>query len=769
MLGVFLTYGLMASTHADLISTGAGAYATSPRGIDQAPPAAKHQTAAMANQAAPTNQWYSSILFSDHPEAIFAQPLAVKFSTTGFELSRPLKTVIPTERRDVEIHYPHLAALTLKPTAFKLGTAKLAQRGDWSVKVSQAPEINPEKNDFQVTLAHGSPFASIDISPGDLQLSLPANTPWQRIDDGHDPEVLALQVLGANYAVFLPPGGHWENTNPRDWIAHLPADKGFAAAAALPDEVGSGSVSPHQLQAVLSTFKAHAFAFIADTRVDWHYEPKTSQVSTQFNATLREGIPLLGLYPHQWFNNPKVSQSLEDTGMSYQTLRGKIRLLAAKGFATETTYTGFVPYWPGVNNTVKAGEKTYELNELLNKDIAKARPMMLEIGTGPYWQGKGLQRITQLMNVAEQQGDLAGRDKLMKLLKERVQKWFSAQDSKNYFVYDKGLGTVVAYPEEYFAVQQMNDHHFHYGYWIRAMADIALRDPAWASDDQWGGMVNLLIKDIATAERGRADFPFLRNFDPYEGHSWASGVGLGPFGNNQESSSEAVNAWAGLIQWAEVKANPRLRDLGVYLYATEVNAINHYWFDIHHQVFAPEYKNAEVSMLFGGKYAHNTWWIDEPRQIHGINLLPITTASNYLATDPSFVNRNLSALVPEMKIYADRGKHAQPEDIWQDIFAEYQAYVDPQAGLARWDRWGSFELGDTRSHALHLMQWLQEHGTPDLSVTADTPLFSVFRLANGQKTHLAYNASSSPLRVHFSDGMVLEVPAHELKSRVEKP
>ena len=24
----------------------------------------------------------------------------------------------------------------------------------------------------------------------------------------------------------------------------------------------------------------------------------------------------------------------------------------------------------------------------------------------------------------------------------------------------------------------MNDHHFHFGYWIRAMADIALRDPA---------------------------------------------------------------------------------------------------------------------------------------------------------------------------------------------------------------------------------------------------------------------------------------------------
>ena len=29
-------------------------------------------------------------------------------------------------------------------------------------------------------------------------------------------------------------------------------------------------------------------------------------------------------------------------------------------------------------------------------------------------------------------------------------------------------------------------------------------------------MVNLIARDIATSERGRDDFPFVRNFDPYE-------------------------------------------------------------------------------------------------------------------------------------------------------------------------------------------------------------------------------------------------------------
>jgi len=112
-------------------------------------------------------------------------------------------------------------------------------------------------------------------------------------------------------------------------------------------------------------------------------------------------------------------------------------------------------------------------------------------------------------------------------------------------------------------------------------------------------MVDLLVADIATAKRGGADFPFVRNFDHYEGHSWASGIGLGPFGNNQESSSEAINAWAGLILWAQVNGDTALRDLGVYLYTTEIESINHYWFDIHHLVFPSEYQNVETSMLFG--------------------------------------------------------------------------------------------------------------------------------------------------------------------------
>ena len=321
------------------------------------------------------------------------------------------------------------------------------------------------------------------------------------------------------------------------------------------------------------------------------------------------------------------------------------------------------------------------------------------------------------------------------------------------------------YPDEFFAVTEINDHHFWYGYWIRVAAEIALRDPAWIAKDKWGGMIELLIADIATTERGRADFPFLRNWDAYESHTWANGIGVGEFGNNNESSSEAINAWAGLILWGEVTGNKALRDLGVYLYTSEIEAIHHYWFDIHGLVFAPEYKNVEVSLVFGGKYQHNTWWTDDPRQIKGINLLPVTTAHTYLGRDPAYVKRNLGTLPAETALWNRSRKKPSPpppKDIWQDIFAKYLALADPAVALKTWERWGSVELGASRSYTLHLMLSLEAMGTPDFGVTADTPLHAVFKRADGGRTYLAFNARKTPIAVKFSDGQTLTVAPGQL-------
>lgn len=729
---------------AEPVRLGASTYFLAPKGTDPVAPPAPWRSGAAKQQAVPTNQWYSSLVFGGQREPIHAQPLSMVPIEGGLEVALPRKQVAPTERRDVEIHYPHREPVIVTAAGFKAGRAHLDKISDWAIDMtwSEGPHL------LRATVAHGGPYVQFRVSYGDLQLRLPAGS--QAAPSKEDSRILEITSPSAEWAAYGPTGVRWEVQPTGEWVARIPAGRGYLALAALPDRTAS-------TRALLAR---HAYAFIDDTRVTWSVDRTKAQVETRFamRTTALEGPDvgaLMALYPHHWHRNGLVEGRL---GPAYDTVRGPLKLLAASEFRTLARYPGFVPHWPAVSDPAQSKQ----IQELSRADLRNARRMMLEIGNGPYWQGKGLQRIAKLMDVVEAQGDREAATQLLKLLQGRIEAWFSGESRKTYFHLDRAIGSVLAHPEEYFSIEQMNDHHFHYGYWIRTVAELALRDPAWASRERWGGLVDLLVADIATAERGRSDFPFLRTFDPYEGHSWASGTSMGGWGNNQESSSEAVNAWAGLILWGELQGDEKLRDLGIWLYTSEIQAIRTYWFDAQRLVFPPEYPHVETSMVFGGKYAHNTWWTDEPRQIKGINLLPITTASTYLGDDPAYIRRNLGTLENDTKVFASRGKRADPPDIWQDLFAKYLALADPAAALSQWNRWGAVELGDTRTHTLHWMASLKEMGTPDLKVSADTAFFAVFRRADGQRTYLAYHPGNQARTVTFSDGQVLQVEPRRL-------
>jgi endoglucanase Acf2 len=733
------------------VQLGAATYFLSPKSGDKAVPAAPFRTEAMLQRAAPTNQWYSTLIFDPKPEALFVQPITVKTTSAGLEFALPTKEAVTSVRQDVEIQYPHRNPLLISPVAFEPGKAKLAGSDDWSIDISFANGAD----DMRTTVVRGHPYASIRLTRGDLRVRLPAA--GQRLHEQADARVLALQVGGKNYALFGPTGVKWEAVSPTEWIARMPNGAGYASVAALTDDKAD----------TLALFTRHAYAFIKQTRVEWRYDEAASRVESTFKTTTQvmegpDNGPLLGLYPHQWFRNASVEGKL---GPAFDTVRGKLRLLAAPEFKTSATYNGFVPFWPAVAAPPPHAELKDELKDLMKKDLSGAGRELQREGRSAYWAGKGLQRTLKLAELFEQQGDLASRDRLLDLLKKRAEEWLGGNSSRGYLQYDKALGVLSMYPEEFFAVTEINDHHFWYGYWIRAAAEVALRDPAWIEKDRWGGIIELMLADIATTERGRSDFPFLRNWDAYESHTWANGVGKGEFGNNNESSSESINAWAGLILWGEVTGNKAVRDLGIYLYTNEIEAINHYWFDIHGLVFAPEYKNAEVSLVFGGMYRHDTWWIDDPRQIKGINLLPVTTAHTYLGRDPTFVKRSLATLPTETALWnriAKKPSPPPPKDIWQDIFSKYLALADPAEALKTWDRWGSVELGSSRSYTVNFMLNLDAMGTPDFSVTADTPLHAVFKRPDGTRTYLAYNARQTPLLVKFSDGKTLSVAPRSL-------
>jgi endoglucanase Acf2 len=753
------TAGVATGAAADgTVAAGLGSYYTKAKGslgADERPPVAEYRSGAALGTAPPTNQWYSAVLFERWSYPIHAHPMTYRPSEQGFELGLPDRRVGSPDAFQREVTYPHVAAIVVAPLDFKPQDARLAQFSDWLIELRMGTS---DGKALSASVLHGSPFSYFECSSGDVRFRLAAK-PDRIVDPaaaGSDPRVVAVTIAGHAYGLFGPTGARWEWTGPAELVLHLPAGARYFSVAGLPDSA----------PATVNDFLAVAYAFPTGTRADWSYDERASKVRTSFRvATVaREGTNLttfMGLYPHQW----SALAPQPASRYRYESVRGPIRLIAANSFTVERIYHGLMPLWPGLEDPAHRAP----VDSLLGGDLAKSDDLYThQQGRGTYWIGKALGANAQLLSVAEAQGRTSVRDELLGKLKRRLESWFDGRHA-TYFVEDATLGTFVGLPQEFHSYQSMNDHHFHYGYWLMAAAHVALRDPAWAAPDQWGGMVGKLIADIATDERGRSDYPFLRNFDAYEGHSWASGTSAGgpvfANGNNQESSSEAVNAWAGLVLWGEATGNRRLRDLGIYLYTTEIAAVQQYWFDLDHQVLGADFGKPFAVQVFGGKYAYNTWWTEEPHQIYGINMLPFTPASTYLGADPAYL-RSIYALLPaEEKHYRDHGNipsNPPPADIWQDALASGLALADADAALARWNKQGSVESGETRSRTLFWMLSLKELGPPDFAVTADTPLYAVFSRQDGVRTYLAYNARDTPLTVTFSTGKVLAVPPRSL-------
>ena len=714
------------------------------------PKPAMYRSGAMLSRAVPTNQWYSSVMYERWSDILHAHPLSFRASQSGLEVALPGRRLVSVEGKQPEIHYPHEPAVTIGASTFTPEDARLHDAGDWHIKIRMAAGAQH----LDATILHGGVYAYFSLTGGPARIRLAADAKLRPTVQLGSSLVLRFEHRGRQWAVFAPPGSALAGTSGQELTLDLPADRRVLSVAALPD------AEP----ATLDRFARHAFAFIEATQVNWQFEESSGGLFTRYTMKTRavsgsEAVPLVSLYPHQ---SRYLAEARADT-VSFDSIRGTMPLLAASSFVTAMQWRGILPAWPMLGG----GEEGVRVRSLLSGDVRRAPAMFGRMGQGSYWTGKTLAAIAHLMTIAAEVGEEDAARTLETLLRRRFSQWFTGAGPR--FVFDRRTGSVLGYPEEFGSVAAMNDHHFHYGYWIMAAVQLARRDAAWAAPGAAGGMVGRLIADIATAERGRADFPFLRNFDPYAGHSWAGGDGIYfGHGNNQESSSEAVNAWAALVLWGELTGDRSLRDLGIYLYLHETESVLQYWLDVEGTLLDKGFDKPLASMVFGGKYAYSTWWTEEPRQIQGINLLPITPASTYLALPRAYMDRFFSGLERSRRSYDSRGQSdGTPADVWQDVFASFLALTDPAAGVKAWNSRGSVELGETRTRTFHWLSTLQAAGRIDRTVTANAALYTVFVRDNGERTYVGYQPPGQGARtIRFSDGMELRVEPGRLSHAV---
>jgi endo-1,3(4)-beta-glucanase len=321
------------------------------------------------------------------------------------------------------------------------------------------------------------------------------------------------------------------------------------------------------------------------------------------------------------------------------------------------------------------------------------------LATDTYFGGKELALLGRQALIADELGETALAETYRASLATAFEPWLDTGAASR-LVYDQTWGGVVSRDGisdagAAFGAGYYNDHHFHYGYFIYAAAALIKEDPEWL--DEGGDALLHLVRNIANPTTEDPAYTYLRNKDWFVGHSWASG--LFEFGDsrNQESTSEAVNAWYAVYLYGLATDNHQLRDLGRLLLATELRSTWRYWqitsdSDIYPSPFAD---NKVVGVLWGTKVEYTTFFGANVEYIHGIQMLPFTPISELLLR-PEWIEEEYPVLATAL---------ASPElgDGWRGFIVMAHGILDPDEAWGEALTLSEYDNGNSHTNTLY---WL---------------------------------------------------------------
>jgi hypothetical protein len=367
------------------------------------------------------------------------------------------------------------------------------------------------------------------------------------------------------------------------------------------------------------------------------------------------------------------------------------------------------------------------------------------------------------------------RDKILDVMKQLFHQWFDVY-SAQCLQYNDKFQTVCGYPEGYFCVSHLCDHHFHWGYFLRAAAAIGRHDPAWL-DQHWAG-IELLIRDSANYDRKDTRFPQFRNFSPFYGHCWANGIAINN-GQDQESTSEALNFAFGMIELATLRGDATMLAVGLWLYEEQVCAAEQYWFNVDADLYndppADRYYNGNwpkdfVRFKRGGEIWNSTiigilaqqsvtrhTHFGSVQGTYSIHMTPIGACSLYLDRHPDWLEKTYKTYLQTI--------HTMPDQRWtyENVIAAWQAGLARQddRNLPQFEQPGTVGAG-ARVSKVHnkypgalnsqVMAWLgfrQERQRQDSSFRSNAVHFAVMNSMQGDKpsrTYIVYNPSSQDMK-----------------------
>ncbi|WP_456825823.1 glycosyl hydrolase [Cellulomonas sp. P5_E12] len=612
----------------------------------------------------PSNRWYSGLVFGAEPQPVFAEPLSFALTASGFTLGLPA----PTADANVIIA-PHVPAVTVDVGA---ASAQVSAADPVSVTVDLLDGSGAVLG--HVVLAEGSPFVSFTAAQDVTLSSTVTGGAFAPGDDG-------ASVADAGTSQWGLVGGESDGASTTvakgstaTWYA-LPPDASAAASSAL----AAAAVDPV-------------------TGVDVSYGVDDSIARTTLTYRTAGGSPsAYVLMPH---HRTGEQPTRADCGLgTYPSVYGDLELCAGSQL---TSYAPALPASGSLDLDGISDEQRTAIVAALQADVAGTPAFPSDT----YFGGKALNRAASLVVLGEQLGEPDVVADLKATTVAALEEWAEpdgcTRRDARCVVYDEGARSAIGLTPS-FGSDELNDHHFHYGYLLAAAGLLAQDDPALAT--KLAPVMNLLAQDIAAAKPS-AELPQLRSFDPYAGHSWASGTSPFADGNNQESSSEAVNAWNGLGLWAGASDQSALATEATWLASTEASTARTYW-------TAPDLEQFEgfdhtmVSLNWGGKRDYATWFSPEPNAILGIQLIPMGPVQTYLAAgvDPEQIRASVAEATPG-------GYGVQ----FGDYLLMYAALAGADDAAAAWTEASSLpdtsiDDGSSRSAMLAFIASAQAHPT----------------------------------------------------------
>ncbi|ETL95142.1 hypothetical protein F441_07307 [Phytophthora nicotianae CJ01A1] len=320
----------------------------------------------------------------------------------------------------------------------------------------------------------------------------------------------------------------------------------------------------------------------------------------------------------------------------------------------------------------------------------------------PYYFGKEIGRQARLVLIADKLDEKELRDDMLDKLEEWLTPWMLGQNS-DHFVYDRSWGGLCSlnglkgvFWMTDFGNGWYNDHHFHYGYFLYAVAVVGKYRPAFVKTHK--AVVMSIVRDIASPDQSDTFFPFTRHFSWFDGHSFASGVYTLDGGKSQESVSEAINAYYGVYLVGKSFKVPEVEHMGHLLLALEIRGAQTYWqMPSSSNIYEPIYAaNKMTGQVAATKVSYTTWFGPQVEHMHLINMIPFTPITDAFLK-PAYVKEEY----PILQQQAFDRVQDPIEDRWKGYAYLDLAIIDPADAWSKVQNMTFFDDGSSRTNSLY--------------------------------------------------------------------